>query len=108
MRKYTNAALVLFLMLLFTGCTQYWYQADKSIDECKADRHDCFEELKKYSDNWRSMGDYELKFMDDCMEQKGYSAVKENELPLRVRREDPDRTDNWFTKGVAGSLEEEQ
>jgi hypothetical protein len=46
--------------------------------------------------------------MEDCMKQKGYSAVKENELPLRVRREDPDRTDNWFTKGVAGSLEEEQ
>ena len=95
-------------MLLFTGCTKYWYRADKTIDECKAERHECLEELKKYSNNAHSMGDYELKFMDDCMEQKGYSAVKESELPLRVRREDPDRTDNWFTKGVAGSLEKEQ
>jgi len=111
MKRYVNVTLILILMLLFTGCTQYWYQADKSIDECKADRHECFEELKKYSSNQHDRGEYEFKFMEDCMKQKGYSAVsavKEKELPLRVRREDPDRTDNWFTKGVAGSLEKEQ
>ena len=108
MKRYASATLILILMLLFTGCTKYWYQADKSIDECKADRHECFEELKKYSSNQHDRGEYEFKFMEDCMKQKGYSAVKENELPLRVRREDPDRTDNWFTKGVAGSLGKEQ
>ena len=42
------------------------------------------------------------------MKQKGYSAVKESELPLRVKREDPDYSINSFIKGVAGSLEEEQ
>ena len=95
-------------MLLFTGCNKYWYQADKSIDECKADRLECFEELKKYSSNWRDMDEYEFKFMEDCMKQKGYSVVKEKELPLRVKREDPDRSLNAFTKGVAGTLEKEQ
>ena len=108
MKRYASVTLILILMLLFTGCTRYWYQADKSIDECKADRHECFEELKKYSSNWQEMGQYEFKFMEDCMKQKGYSSVKEKTLPLNVRREDPDRLENWFTKGVAGSLEKEQ
>ncbi len=39
------------------------------------------------------------------MKQKGYSIVKEEELPLNAKREDPDRLENWFSKGVAGSLE---
>ena len=105
MKRYVLAVLPLILMLLCSGCADYWYQADKSIDECKADRLACFEDLKKYSGNWQDMGSYEFEFMEDCMRQKGYSLVKEKDLPLRVRREDPDRSMNWFTNGVAGSLE---
>ena len=102
-----GTTLILIPMLLFAGCTTYWYQAGKTIDECKQDRLGCFEELKKYSSNWRDMEDYEFKFMEDCMRQKGYTLLKEGELPLRVKREDPDRTLNWWIHGMAGTLTEQ-
>ena len=104
MRRVITAALILIPMLLFAGCTTYWYQADKTIDECKQDRRVCFEDLTKYSGNWRKMGDYEFKFMEDCMRQKGYSLLKEGKLPLRVRREDPDRLMHARLHGVAGTV----
>ena len=50
------------------------------------------------------MGDYEFKFMEDCMHQKGYTLLKENELPLRVKREDPERTLHTRLHGVAGTI----
>jgi hypothetical protein len=104
MRRVIAATLILIPMLLFTGCTTYWYQADKTIDECKQARLGCLEELKKYSSNWREMGDYEFKFMEDCMRQKGYTLLKEKELPLRVRREDPDRLLHHRLHGASGTI----
>jgi hypothetical protein len=92
-------------MFLFTGCSTYWYQAGKTIDECKQDRLACFEELKKYSSDWRDMGDYEFKFMEDCLRQKGYTLLTEGELPLRVKREDPDQLLHYRLHGVAGTIE---
>ena len=81
MKRCVYAPLILILTLLFTGCNHYWYQPNKSIDECKADRQACFEELKKYSSNWKDMGHYEFEFMENCMKQKGYSIVKEKKYP---------------------------
>ena len=105
MRRVITATLILIPMLLFTGCTTYWYQADKTIDECKQARMGCFEELKKHSSDWTDMGDYEFKFMKDCMRQKGYTLLKENELPLRVRREDPaDHLWHYRMHGVSGAI----
>ena len=92
-------------MLLLAGCTTYWYQAGKTIDECQQDRLECFEELKKYSSDWRKMGDYEFKFMEDCMHQKGYTLLKENELPMRVKRQHPDTTMHHRLRGTAGTIE---
>jgi hypothetical protein len=94
------------LMCLLAGCAKYWYQEGKTFEECKQDRLECFEGLKRYSSNWQDMGEYEFKFMDDCMTQKGYGLVKENRLPLRVKREDPDRLLHWRLRGVAGTMEE--
>ncbi len=105
MRRVIAATSLLILMLSFAGCTTYWYQADKTIDECKQSRLECFEELKKYSSDWRDMGDYEFKFMEDCMRQKGYTLLKEKELPLRVKREDPDQTIHFRLHGAAGTIE---
>lgn len=105
MRRVIAFTLISIPMLLFTGCATYWYQADKTIDECKQARLECFEELKKYSSDWRDIGEYEFKFMEDCMRQKGYTLLKEKKLPLRVRREDPNRSVNWWLHGVAGTLE---
>jgi hypothetical protein len=106
MRRVIAATLILIPMLLFAGCTTYWYQAGKTIDECKQERLACLEELKKYSSNWQKMGDYEFKFMEDCMRQKGYTLLKEKELPLRVKREDPDRTLHYRLHGAAGTIEQ--
>ena len=105
MRRVITATLILIPMLLFTGCTTYWYQADKTIEECKQDRDECIGELEKYSSNWRDMGDYEFKFMEDCLRQKGYTLLKEKELPLRVKREDPKSSLHWKLHGVAGTTE---
>jgi hypothetical protein len=77
-------ACVLISLSFCAGCAKYWYQEGKTFAETKQDRQECFEELKKYSSNWRDMGDYEFKFMEDCMMQRGYRLVAENKLPLRV------------------------
>ena len=92
-------------IILSAGCTKYWYQPGNTIDQSRADYNACLDELKKYSSNWQKMGDYELDFIEDCMESKGYSPYKENELPLKVKRIDPDRTLHWRINGIAGSLE---
>ena len=105
MRRVIAATLILIPMLLFSGCATYWYKGGKTIYECKQDRQECFEDLKKYSSNWRDMGSYEFKFMEDCMHQKGYSLLKEKDLPLRVKREDPDRSMHLLLHGVAGTIE---
>jgi hypothetical protein len=111
MRRVIAATLILIPTLLYSGCTTfsggatYWYKGGKTIYECKQVRQECFEELKKYSSNWRDMGSYEFKFMEDCMRQKGYSLLKEKELPLRVKREDPDRSMHPLLHGVAGTIE---
>jgi hypothetical protein len=93
-------------MLFFAGCTTYWYQAGKTIDECNQDRLACFEELKEYSSNWQDMGDYEFKFIEDCMRQNDYTLLTEDELPLRVKRQDPDRLTHFKLHGVAGTVEQ--
>lgn len=95
-------ACVLISLSFCAGCAKYWYQEGKTFAETKQDRQECFEELKKYSSNWRDMGDYEFKFMEDCMMQRGYRLVAENKLPLRVKREDPDQLLHWRLRGVAG------
>ncbi|MHC4645026.1 MAG: hypothetical protein ACYTBJ_05975 [Planctomycetota bacterium] len=105
MIRLTVVTLLLMTVGSLAGCTTYWYQAGKTIDECKQDRLGCFEELKKYSSDWQDIGDYEVKFMEDCMRQKGYTLLKEGELPLRVRREDPDRLLHARLHGVAGTIE---
>lgn len=108
MKKFLMATLLSVLLCHFSGCATYWYQADKTINECKQNRFECFEELKKYSSNWRDMGEYEFKFMEDCMRQKGYTLLKEGELPLRVKRQDPDRLTHFRLHGVAGTLPQEK
>ena len=71
------------------------------LNGCK----ECQEELLKYADmNSINVGGYETRFIDECMLEKGYKAVTEDELPLRVKRKDPPK---WYLKGIAGTLEEE-
>ena len=97
---------LLILTSFLTGCATYYYQEGKTISECKSDRRECFEELKKYSSNWREMGRYEFEFMEDCMLEKGYRLVAEDKLPMRIRREDPEQSLHWRLHGTAGTLDE--
>ncbi len=96
------------LFLLPSGCAKYWYQEGKSFDECRQARAQCFEELKKRSDFSNISAEYEVQFMNECMQSKGYRAVPSSELPLEVRREEPQSSLHWRTKGIAGTLTENE
>ncbi len=102
--------LLLFLICLSAGCAaQYYYQGGKSFEECKKAREDCLRELAKYTSN-PTYSEYEFKFIEECMKSKGYRLIKEDKLPLRVKREDPDYLRQWKDRrirGIAGNLEEE-
>ena len=95
-------------LFLGSGCGQkYWYQEGKTFAECLQDRQDCRQELLKRTDLYR-IGEYERRFMEDCMQQKGYRLLAEKELPLDVKREDSDIPSEvpWARGyGVAGTLE---
>ena len=105
MTRLTLTTLLLLIFAFLSGCTTYWYQTDKTFDQCRQDRKDCLEELKKYSSNWQKMGNYEFKFMEECMLSKGYTPVKEDKLPLKVKRQDPDRMLHARLRGIAGKIE---
>ena len=104
--------LLLGLICLFAGCAKYYYQEGKSFNECARDRADCYVELqKRLAVQTQRPGEYEHKFMEDCMERKGYGLVTENKLPLSVKRQDPDSTLQGqlygYRRGIAGALDEE-
>ncbi len=96
-------------LCLTAGCPQkYWYQEGKTFDECRADRTDCRAELLKRTD-LRYVSDYERRFVEDCMRQRGYRLVPEKDLPLDAKREDADVPSEvpWARSyGVAGSIGE--
>jgi len=94
-----------FLVFLPAGCAKYWYQEGKSFDECKKARAECFEELKKRTDFSSPTVEYEMKYMNECMQEKGYRQVSAKELPLEVRREEPESSLHWRTRGLAGTVE---
>jgi len=96
----------LILVSFFAGCATYWYQEGKGFEECKRDRAECRNELLKRSDLRGLTMDYEVKFMEDCMGQRGYRLATAEDLPLDMRREEPDTTFHWQTVGVAGTIEE--
>lgn len=105
----TNRSLYLAVLALSatTGCElKYWYQEGKTFDQCKADRKICRAELLRRADAYR-LGSYERRFMEECMRQRGYRLVSESELPLDVKREDPDIPSEvpWARSyGLAGTL----
>ena len=104
MEKFVMVIMLVVLMCFCGGCETYYYQSNLPIEQCKKDRENCVDELKKYS-TFQEIGDYELKFMEDCMVQKGYLLVTEDKLPTKVRREEPDTSLHWKLHGVAGTVE---
>jgi hypothetical protein len=106
--RWMKVIAVLSWVGLLAGCGQrYWYQEGKTFAECRSDRAVCRKELLKRTDLQR-IGDYERRFVEDCMQAKGYRLVTEGELPLDVRREDSDIPSEvpWARGyGVAGTVE---
>jgi hypothetical protein len=94
------------LFFVPSGCAKYWYQEGKSFDECNHARAECFEALKKRTDFSSPTVEYELKYMNECMQAKGYREVSAKELPLEVRREEPETSLHWRTRGIAGTVAE--
>jgi hypothetical protein len=110
--KSTLVLLLLVLICLFAGCAKYYYQEGKTFNECASARKDCLAELqKRLADQAHSTSGYENKFMEDCMQRKGYNLVTEDQLPLDAKRQDPDSSLKGFLygyrRGVAGALDEE-
>ena len=92
-------------MLCFTSACTYWYQQGKSFEGCAQDLQQCYDELTKYAD-MGSIDSYEVDFIKHCMEQKGYTLLLENDLPLLVKRRDPAMSTFWLLAGVSGTVEE--
>lgn len=109
MKKYWLFHAMVLGLCLAAGCQPaYWYQEGRTFDESKADQADCRAELLKRTDR-NHMSDYERRFMENCMEQRGYRLVPDSGLPLDVKREEPNAVTavpwNRFY-GVAGSIDD--
>ncbi len=94
-------------IIFLTGCSKYWYQEGKSFEECKNARDECFGELQKRSDLSNLTVEYEIKFMNDCMTEKGYREVSQDELPLDAKRQEPESSFHWRARGLAGTLKKQ-
>lgn len=100
------------LVCLITGCAKYYYQEKKTFNQCAWDREDCLFELKKrVASQSEAVGSYKYKFLENCMFNRGYRLVTEDELPLDVKRQDPDSGLRGYLyghrRGIAGALDEE-
>ncbi len=102
--KKTIVTVLISLILLSSGCAQYWYQEGKTFEQCQKDRDMCFGELQKRSDLRNPTAQYEIEYMDNCMKEKGYRSIKGSELPLDARRQEPDSSLHWRARGLAGSV----
>lgn len=92
------------MITVVAGCSTYWYRQGSSFEECKRARAECCNELLKRSDLRNVIGQYEVDFMANCMTEKGYTLATPDELPLDVKREEPDAALKWRAHGVAGAL----
>lgn len=98
------AGLMLLSACLLGGCAKYWYQEGTSFAQCRKDLGSCYAEASRYSDVERTsgLGSYESKFVNDCMQEKGYELVPEKALPVRVKRES---SPVFGIPGVAGTID---
>ncbi len=67
--KTLTGVLLLFLICLSAGCGKYWYQEGKTLEECRKDRQECFNEFQKYANKEApsfALGrDYVHRFVSD-------------------------------------------
>jgi hypothetical protein len=87
-----------------TGCQQYWYREGVNFANARRDLQQCRAEATKRADPDNVFSDYPIRYEKHCMFLKGYQLVKEDELPIEVRREDADITE-WEKFGIAGTID---
>ncbi len=106
--KSLTILLSLSFVLFLAGCGRYYYQEDKTYNECERDWASCVADLEKQK-NVLDWGAYEYSVVEDCMKRKGYKLVGERALPLDAKRRDPDRSTIGLMRGrrqgVAGTLQ---
>ncbi|MHC4118380.1 MAG: hypothetical protein ACYSWO_12830 [Planctomycetota bacterium] len=110
--KIPGILLLASLLCLSAGCKKYYYQEGKTFDECEKDGAECVAEMRKrVADQSESSRGYQYKYVEECMKRKGYRLVTEGELPLNVKRLEPDEGAAGFLygrrRGIAGTLDEE-
>jgi hypothetical protein len=94
-------------LFLISGCSQYWYQEGKTFEQCRQAQADCFAELQKRSDLGGPTYEYEYKYMDNCMQEKGYRLVGKKDMPIDVKREEGKTSLHWRARGIAGQVGQE-
>ena len=100
-------ALLLGMICFAAGCsTKYWYQEDKTFEQCYSDHRACYDKLETLS-NPTQLGKREMKIIEDCMKSKGYRLIAEDRLPYPTRSLRPDRTIHYRLRGIAGRPGEE-
>ena len=99
--------LIAVSLCMISGCSRYWYQEGKTFEQCRQANIDCFEDVQKRSDFSGPTYQYEYKFMDNCMQEKGYRLVGAKELPLNAKREEGKTSIHWRARGIAGQLDQE-
>jgi hypothetical protein len=103
MARFVVVSMLLSALCFSTGCA-YWYQEGKSFEECDQDLQLCYDELQEYAD-MNSIGSYEVDFVKDCMQEKGYKLLFEDDLPKVAKRRDPQMKRFWVLAGVSGTVE---
>ncbi len=99
-------AICLLAMISFSsGCTTFWYQEEKSFNQCKDDMYYCRYKMQERSDKSMNLGFYDTKFNELCMQQRGYRLVHEDQLPLCARRQGPGYYLSSRQHGAAGTIE---
>lgn len=107
-------AVMLISAWLLAGCSnKYYYQEGKTIEQCHQSHKQCAAKFEKLQDpnapeelgRYNISYNYEGKFMDVCMLEKGYEVVPENKLPLNIKRETLDQWER-SKRGLAGTLDE--
>jgi hypothetical protein len=104
MKKLTLIISLAAVMILSNGCS-YWYKEGTSFTDAELASKDCLAQLEKRSE-MRTIENYEIDYMNKCLEAKGFKKRWPNELPMQARRELPALSEYWLLKGTAGDVDE--
>lgn len=83
--------IICLMMIGSSGCTAYWYQPGKTLEQCSQDIIECKFEAKRSGLFPLQLGFFSTspspmeKYYIDCMRLKGYRSYQEKYLPVGVK-----------------------